>query len=304
MKKHAAFLLFILSLSHQRFTQAQDYVPGATNVTFSWKTYALSSDLPFDNPFVLIVKDAPAKSMKARLFFTEGSNLDSQKYFKDYYRSRDSSYHMVIFGFDECFSPKMKGKFLSPNKTYSFRLIFYDSEGIEIPGSQTDRSTITRIKLSDYIKLDFGFAYSPHICALFGFTSAHIYFTAINQDADLGKIRDFRRQVALRTSFFFGISPLTIYSDTKQPIDKFTSAGNFIYGIGFRSPLYGYSSGSWVARSFLQPMRLVAGNMVFRQNDANPLVVQNHIKQSFFMGISFDINIGSLFNVISKLYTP
>jgi hypothetical protein len=302
MKKHATVLIVVLCLIHQGFSQPPDYVSGATNVTFSCKTLALSSDLPFDNPFVLIVNDVPTKSMTAKLFFTEGANLNSAKFIKDYNRFGDSFY--MIFDFSEFYESNVKGKFLSPGKTYSFRLIFCDSTGREMKGSQIDRSTMTRTKLSDYVKLDFGFAYSPHIVGVFGFTSAHFYLTAINQDADLGKIKGFKRQVALRTSFFIGISPFTIYSDTKQPIDKPSGAGNFIYGIGFRSPLYGYSYGNWVARTFFQPMRVVAGNMVFMQKDANPLITQNHIKQSFYIGISFDINIATLLTPISKLYIP
>ena len=304
MRKSVLFFLLVLLYCNPSFAQP-DFVPGATTVRLSAKTLDLSSDFPYDNPFVLLVYDIPPKTEKAILYFVEGFNIPAHMDSLNTFNRFGDAFYMII-EFSKLFRDEhghpVRGKYLSPNTAYTFKIVFLDSNNSTI--SSIQRSNYTRTKLGDYIKPDFGFGYSPHINGTFGFTDAHIYLAAINNDADLGKLKGIGKQILLRTSFYFGISPLTIYYVTKQPINKLTGAGNFVYGVGVRSPFYGWCGENRVSRTILQPMRIVVGEMVFSQNKPDPLVTQSRVKQTFYLGISWDFIIKSLVDPVTKLYLP
>jgi hypothetical protein len=281
--------------------QGPDFLPGQRTITLSAKTLQQSEDLPFDNPFSILVNDLEDQPdvVKAKLSFGEGPEendlTDLSQVFNKYGKAI-----RIVFPAETFFGEK--GKFLKPNTTYTYKIVLYDNDDNE--KLTILRSSYTRTKFGDYVKLDFGFGYAPNIEGVFGFSTAHIYFVPINNDADLGKLKGFRK-FWQRSSFYFGLSPLTIYTDTKQPVNNLSGAGNFVYGYGLRSPFYGWKrNGGSRARTFLQPMRLVIGSMVFKQTSENPLITTQQVKQSFYVGISYDLNIAGLFTPIAKFYTP
>ncbi|GHN00437.1 hypothetical protein WSM22_19260 [Cytophagales bacterium WSM2-2] len=308
MKSTVYLLLFVAGLFPVTTLSAQgpDAPPGAAVVVYSWKDNALKSDLPFDKPIYLsIVTEGMApKPAKVDVSFCKGLDASKLVRIKTYNVYRDGNFYVILDNYTLDVAFDGKKRFLEPANNYTYQFIFYDTNNNEIPNTRVSNGTTTKTKFGNYIKPDFGFAYSPAIKATIGFTSAHLYLTAINDDSDLGEINSFKRNILLRTSFFFGISPLTINSDTKQPITKLGSAGNFVYGIGIRAPFYGYALKSRTARALLQPMRLTFGEIVFKQTDANSLIVHDNLKQTFYVGLSFDFNIGALFAPIAKLYTP
>lgn len=299
--KKLLFYLLLLCAGPKVLSQGPDFLAGQRTVTLSAKTLQQSEDLPFDNPFSILVNDLEEYTdvVKAKLSFGEGPEENDLQAFNQIFNKYGKAIR-IVFPAETFFG--RKGKFLLPNTVYTYKIDFYDKN--DVLKLTILRSSYTRTKFADYVKLDFGFGYAPNIEGVFGFTTAHIYLVPINNDADLGKVSGFRK-FWQRSSFYFGFSPLTIYTDTKQPVNKLSGTGNFIYGYGLRSPFYGWkrSEGSR-ARTFLQPMRLVVGSMVFKQASENPLIITEQIKQSLYIGISYDLNIASLFSPIAKLYTP
>jgi hypothetical protein len=313
---------------------ATDFASGATNVNLDASTLAMS-DFPFDNPAIITINNLPKLKDKngkdvvikyARMMVVEGLSLsfDRNNAMSDsaiiwnnskgkpvrWERQGDAFYMIVLYN-QVLYKPKDEKKsktfyknsqYFRSNTTYVIRVSFYDEKDVFVAGIL--RSNYTRTKIGDYLKTDFGFARVPNINGLVGFTSVHFHFAAINYDADLGKIKSFTKEVPMRLSLFFGISPLTIYSDTKVPVTKLSGAGNFIYGIGIRSPFYGWYGEHRIPRMLLQPMRLNIGNMVFTQANASPLILTPVYAQAWYFGLSYDFTLLGLFGPISKLVTP
>jgi hypothetical protein len=181
-----------------------------------------------------------------------------------------------------------------------------DANEREIPDCTFQYGFVTSSKFGDHVKTDFGIGYAPVPKALFGFTTVNLYLTPINDETDLQLITNVRRNVFLRTSFFFGIAPLTLSSDTKQPIKNRYSLGNFMFGVAIRSPFYGCYTpfNNKVGQKLLQPMRLKFGYLLFKQANANPLIVKDEDKKAFFLGLSYDFNIAALLGPVAKIIQP
>jgi hypothetical protein len=171
-----------------------------------------------------------------------------------------------------------------------------------------EKSVTAYSKFSDYAKVDFGPGYSAIVKGVFAATGLHLSLAPVNREADLGYLatqgtRGLIKQFPLRASFYMGLSPLMVSSKTESAVKNLTGTGNVVYGFGWRSPFYGYRDASR-ARAFLQPMRLVAGWIVFNQNNANPLVPGTRVKQTFYAGITYDVNLNALFGPIGKIFKP
>jgi hypothetical protein len=332
-----------LSTHSKSQSNAADFVPGASTVKLDASTLDMG-DLPFDNPGVIqiinipkikdLVADPTGKTdiaiNQAQVMIVEGNsithdgaNSDSAKIYNSgasvsrpvfWKRFGDAFYIVIVY--DQVWNKEKrcfykKNQFFKPNTTYVLRIVFYKT--IKSKDGKSDsakyitaieRSNHIRTKFGDYLKADFGFAHVPNINGTIGFTSVHVHFAPVNYDADLGKIASFSKELPMRLSAFFGISPLTIYSDTKVPITKLSAAGNFIYGIGLRSPFYGWYGEHRIPRTILQPMRLDFGNMVFTQSNASPLITTPVYLQSWYIGMSYDFTLLGLFGPISKLVSP
>jgi hypothetical protein len=86
--------------------------------------------------------------------------------------------------------------------------------------------------------------------------------------------------------------------------------GNPIFGIGYRSPFYGY----WrktpkyhrksIGLALFQPIRLTFGEMLFKQADKNPLIPKDRYKLTPYIGISLNASIASILGPIGKLLAP
>lgn len=302
--------LALLCLAHAGLAQNKpediEVMPGVTMVELDCATNTLSRAIPYDAPFGLILKNPPKDVTTATFYFGKAdaqSKLPAQPVMT--YNKSGEAFYLAFPKSREFFGKD--GRYLEPNTVYYLKIDF----GMEDPltkkpvlVSSLPRSVFTRTRMGDYFKADFGFGYAPNTQAVTGNTSVHLYLKPINRDADLGKLNGFGKHVLLRSSFFFGLSPLTIASSTEMPIVKLTPVGNFIYGFGWRSPFYGYGGGGGKARTFLQPMRLTFGEVVFKQNNANPLVESVSVKQAFYIGLTYDLSLAGLFGHISKLTEP
>lgn len=309
-------------------SDASQHVPGATTVKFDVTTLDMP-DFPFDNPCVVQVinvsklKDKNGATIGgsvayATVMIAEGtqltladSTLITSKYTSSIVKWNVFQGDFIYVIVDYSQVPKKNrtdgfysnSQFFKPNRTYVMRVVFFDKQGKYL--THLSRSNHIRTKFGDYMKSDFGFGYvNMFNPGVIGFASAHVYLYPINYDADLGKIKSLYKQASMRLSGFFGISPITIYSNTQQPIVPLTKTGNFVYGLGIRSPLYGYYGQHRVLRAILQPMRLTIGNVVFTQNNASPLISTPEYKQALYFGISYDLTLSTLFSPITKLTTP
>lgn len=314
-------------------SDASQHVPGATTVKFDVTTLDMP-DFPFDNPCVVqIINVSKLKDRKgtvvggsvayATLMIAEGTHLNladsscisemvtvirKAKKLQEWAVFQGDMIYSII-DYSEVLKKDRKSgfyestQFFKPNRTYVMRVVFFDKQGKYL--THLSRSNHIRTKFGDYMKSDFGFGYvNMFNPGVIGFASAHVHLYPINYDADLGKIKSLYKQASMRLSGFFGISPLTIYSNTQQPIVPLTKTGNFVYGLGIRSPLYGYYGQHRVLRAILQPMRLTIGNVVFTQNNASPLISTPEYKQALYFGISYDLTLSTLFSPITKLTTP
>lgn len=194
--------------------------------------------------------------------------------------------------------------FLLPNHGYAIRITAYDAAGNPIPRYSFTHGFLTKTKIGDHTKLDFGLLYSPKPKIVAGYTSLNIYFTAINDETNLIDIHSVGRNILLRTSIFLGISPLQLHSDPAIQIKNKYGIGNFVYGIAFRAPFYwsGMGTTNRVAQELLQPMRLSFGQILFKQANENLLITKDKDKSTFFVGLSYDFNIASLIGPLSKLF--
>ena len=198
-----------------------------------------------------------------------------------------------------------KGHMLLPNHTYTLKLEAKDSKGNLLPDYSFIYGFYTQTQAGEFAQVDFGLGYAPHLKSLIGFSTVNFYFTAINSDADLQEIHGFERNFFLRFSVFMGIAPLTLSQATAEPIVNRFSLGNFVFGAAIRSPFYGYyTTESRVGEELLQPMRLTIGEMLFKQNSANPLITTPQNKGAVYIGLSYDLSLSSILGPIGKLLSP
>lgn len=270
-------------------------LPAAPVFTLDAKTYETKGTIPYDKPFILLLTglEATIKEIDAEIhegLQTGKGNLVGQPISTTI--SNPSSMSIPIM------------ELLKANGQYNFRIDCKNAAGATV--QHIDYGFTLKTKLGDYIKLDLGLGYAPIIKGVISQTAVHFYLLPINNDTDLRTIKGLGRNIFLRASVFVGISPVMLYSDTRQPIANSSSIGNILFGFAIRSPFYGKHmpfgrNTGWV---FLQPMRLNIGEMYFKQDDANPLVVKNRSKQCFYIGISYDLNIAGLLGPVGKLVKP
>lgn len=287
--------------------QGPDAPPGATAVVYNWQENSLINSFPFDKPIYLIIQTGdkfPPEAVRVRVSFGKGLSGADLKLLGEFREFRNGNFYIPLDVTKVFTDDAGKQRFLEPARNYTYEFVFLKENGDVISSAGVKNGASTKTKFGHYLKPDFGFGYAPHVNAMIGFTSAHLYLTAVNDDTDLADIASLKRNILLRTGFFFGLSPVTIHSDTRQPISKLGGAGNFIYGVSIRSPFYGYALKSSTARTLLQPMRLHLGQVVFKQANENSLIAAEQTKQAFYIGLSYDLNIGGLFGEISNLYAP
>lgn len=291
--------LLILTIPCVSPAQGPDTPPGATGINFNYDKYEFKGDFPFDRPFYIRI-DKPPKGADSVAFFLSSTRNHAATFS---FISGSKLFHDSFFlPFN---APLFGNRLLLPDHDYTARLVFYDASGQMLPGIEPiEFGFTTATKFANYTAADFGFSYVSDLKAAVGFATVHVYLTALNPETDLMEIRGFSRNFFLRTSFFAGAATLPLNPGADANVKELLGIGNFVYGIGFRSPFYG----PWLpwlrnkaGRIFLQPMRLNAGEILYQQLDENNILNREH---SFYVGVSYDLNISKLFGSISKLTSP
>ncbi|WP_375437296.1 hypothetical protein [uncultured Hymenobacter sp.] len=307
---------FILILLFLRTACCQSIPPPvvARPVEVDLSNLEVKNKLPFDAPFVVIttptdkLDELKISNIQEGAGSSVGSNLmvpgmtikwsrkTSEPLNGKYDTERASLYYTTI-----------NGEYARPNRLYIITIEGY-KDGKLVRSFELEAYTETT--LEDNVKLDFGVGYAPKPRAIFGLSSVHLHATAINEDTDLVVDKlSVVRQFLVRTSFFIGLSPITFSERTEQPIKERYALGNFVYGVGFRSPFYGkWMKWSRVAkknpdfgRMFLQPMRLNIGVLNFSQANQNPAITKDVNKRAMFVSLTYDLHIAAILGPIGKI---
>ncbi|HEY4147271.1 MAG TPA: hypothetical protein VGM41_00010 [Chitinophagaceae bacterium] len=274
----------------------------ATPVTVDLVKQTLT-DIPFDKPFYFLGDATNAVGVQTIIFEIKRGRGSKGVYIPIGTSTvRGSQQFICLFlhgtlGID----------FLLPDHEYTIRITSQNAAGANLPDYSFEYGLLITSKFGDHTKLDFGIGWAPSPNALFGYTSVNIYFTPINDETNLKEIQSLSRNLFLRTSLFMGISPILFSSDTKQPIKNKYGAGNFVFGIGIRSPFYGRYT-PWfrgkVGQKLLQPMRISIGEFLYKQANANSVINADVNKHSPFVAITYDWNIATLLGPVGKIFSP
>lgn len=109
-------------------------------------------------------------------------------------------------------------------------------------------------------------------------SSMHVHFVPINKNAS-GTDFPFSQRLLRNTSLFLGLTVAEIDSDAT--VEKFFAAGSPVFGLAVR-PIFG------------RPVRFAAGLVVFKQDDANPLVDTKRNKVDRFIMATADLDLKAL----------
>lgn len=306
-----AVLSFILQLNIPSLAQTSPSF--ATAIAIDLEKHTIG-DVPFDKPFYFsgsLPDVATIKQVKIEL--CSGRNLTSATLYKVASMTNATGFPGKTVVTLPVTSQNIKQidpslDFLLPNYEYTFRVTVTNTGDTLVQKYSFDWAFYPKTKIGDYTKLDFGIAYAPRIKAAIGVTNVHFYFTPTNDETDLAQIKNVTRNIFLRASLFLGISPVTFSSDTKQPIKNDLGVGNICFGIGIRAPFYWSflqsnrkDRNNKVGHELLQPMRLIFGELLFKQADPHLLIAKDKRKFAPFVGISYDLNIASILGPIGKL---
>lgn len=138
---------------------------------------------------------------------------------------------------------------------------------------------------NNYISVDAGVVHVPEINETLLYSGANIYFSPINDDAPLSIYRGIDQLFYKRVAVLVG---LTLSEFQNKKVNKnFIKDNNLLLGLGMR---------------LFNMVKLNAGYFFFKQQDANSLKSELHIKQQPFFSISFDFDLKGAFQDFGKLF--
>ncbi len=135
----------------------------------------------------------------------------------------------------------------------------------------------------NYISLDAGLTWAVELEEVVPYAGTNIYFRPVNRNAPLRSLGNFRQTFSRRFALTLGLTASSIAdqggaSGTQQ--DLFGNQ-SLLLGAGIR---------------VTDAMRLGAGAIVFKQDDPNPLVDESRLNTSYYLSLSFDIDVVRMFS--------
>lgn len=152
------------------------------------------------------------------------------------------------------------------------------TESAEIYAS-SDPYVITTDK-SNYVGLDIGFAYIGAIEEALMYAGANIYLVPVNKNVPLSNYKGADYGFSKRTSILLGLT-LTDFEKENHYKPLFTGKGSLLLGLGYR---------------LSEIVKLNAGYLFFKKVDENSIESNSEFQREIFAAVSFDADIGSLFN--------
>lgn len=143
-----------------------------------------------------------------------------------------------------------------------------------------------RARFTDRFDADIGVLRSDRLGYWGAMTSSHFYLVPVNRNECTSHYRG-SDHLLKRVSIFAGISLFEISS--REDVDHLWSTGSPVVGVG-------------VSRLGLPvPLRINAGVIWLRQDDANPLVTRSRTKRDAFISATFDVELQSFITPLAVL---
>lgn len=156
-------------------------------------------------------------------------------------------------------------------------------EGISIIAGSTTGSFQTQSR--NYISADTGIVCTPELGECNTYAGTNIYFRPINKAAPLNQFGGFFQTLDRRLSATIGLTAQGV-GDEKTRDDLFNNQ-SLLLGLGAR---------------MTNSVRLTAGGLLFKKLDPNPLVDDESLTTTYFLSISFDIDVAPLLQGIGSLF--
>jgi hypothetical protein len=156
-------------------------------------------------------------------------------------------------------------------------------EGMSIIAGSTTGSFQTQSR--NYISADTGIVCTPELGECNSYAGTNIYFRPINKAAPLNQFGGFFQTLNRRLSITIGLTATGV-GDEKTRDDLFNNQ-SLLLGLGAR---------------MTNSMRLTAGGLLFKELDPNPLVDDESLTTTYFLSVSFDIDVAPMLQGLSSLF--
>lgn len=156
-------------------------------------------------------------------------------------------------------------------------------EGMTIISGSTTGSFATQSR--NYISADTGIACAPELSDCTTYAGTNIYFRPINKAAPLNQFGGFFQTLDRRVSVTLGLTVQGI-GDGKTRVDLFNQQ-SLLLGLGAR---------------LTNSVRMTAGGLVFKELDPNPLANDESLTTTYFLSLSFDIDVVPTLQGIGSLF--
>ena len=143
---------------------------------------------------------------------------------------------------------------------------------------------------NNYISADTGVACAPELTTCSTYAGTNIYFRPVNKAAPLSQFGSFfsRPSFSRRASITLGLTVNGIGDGGKTREDLIGSQ-TLVYGFGVR---------------MTNSVRFTAGGLLFKKLSPNPLSTDKKLATTYFVSISFDIDVAPALNGIGNLFRP
>jgi hypothetical protein len=142
---------------------------------------------------------------------------------------------------------------------------------------------------SNYISADTGVACAPQLSSCSTYAGTNLYFRPVNKAAPLGQFGPFFSKASLsrRVALTLGLT-LQGVGDGKTRDDLFGNQ-SLVLGLGAR---------------MTNSVRLTAGGLVFKERSPNPLSTDTKLTTTYFVSVSFDIDVVPALKGLGGLFKP
>lgn len=135
----------------------------------------------------------------------------------------------------------------------------------------------------NYIAVDAGFVWAPELDEIVPYLGTNLYLRPVNKQAPLSTLGSFGQTFSRRFSFTLGLTGSSIADSNEgggATRDDLFASQSLLLGAGLR---------------LTDSMRLGAGGIVFRRDDPSPLIDEKELYASWYLTLSFDIDVVSFF---------
>jgi hypothetical protein len=153
--------------------------------------------------------------------------------------------------------------------------------GVEVVDGSTTGNFAT--SQTNYISADAGLVFAPTLKQGVTYVGMNFYWRPVNKDANLSQLGNFRQTFTRRFSNTLGLTVQSLAdggSGAAQTRQDLFGSQSLVLGAGVR-----------ITNSF----RFSGGAVVFRKKDRNPLVSSYSLATTYYLSLSFDLNVAKAF---------